>query len=158
MGTYAKAHESREDFVQSCQEQLLAQKREELKKFREILIHRLIELESKVLRSLDELESNPDVKAGKQAGIRNLFLRLREELSQWYLGEETFHFSLLSLIEGVELSPDFREKLLDVNQELMAKYREVHSYYETQANAVELYEVPLSYSKVDIISRGILWD
>lgn len=159
---YASAQETEAEFIERCREQLDEERRRELKKIKDVLLHRFLELEQKVIHALEQMEDgtkewNSDLRNHKISSVRSLFSTVREDLGRWFLRSDYRPLSKSDLEWRGDIPVEFLEKLLDLRGELISKYNQIGAFYEQKARAVETYEVPLSYAKIDIVSRGILW-
>lgn len=158
---YSTGRETEEEFIERCREQLAEGRRRELRKTKDVLLHRFLELEQKIIHAMDPMDGthewNTDLKNHQLSSVRSLFSRVLEDLGRWFLCSDYRPLSASDLPWGGDIPEEFSERLLDLREELISKYNQISASCEQTAEAVEAYQVPLSYSKIDIVSRGILW-
>jgi hypothetical protein len=157
LGLFSNARESKADFVARCRDALRDLLERDLKKVREVFYHRMVELEKRLIMQAEEDELGETWRARRVAQIQDLFNALREVLSRVLLGAVRPFGDLPLPPLAPEMGPDAEAKFRAFRHEFIETYNDVLKDYEGQANEVEPYEVPLVYSHIEIVSRGVLW-
>lgn len=152
---YSTARENREELIARCREALLPERNLELRKLREIFMRRFMEMEHRLVGALEQGPWDQDVKTRYLFSLRNTFSNIREDLRCWSLRED--HRPAEDFSWTLDVYPEFQEKVNDLRAELIEQYDQINAQYEQRAGQVESYEVPLSYPRIEVLARGIVW-
>jgi hypothetical protein len=158
LGLFSQSHESEQDFVGRCRETVRNERDRELRKLRDLFFHRFMELEQRHLRELDRQHFDDHWKNRRRAQIEDLFSAVRGQISRRDLDEQLGDAPLAPLPVRQELDPEMQAKLAHLREDFFSKCSEVRRDFERKAAEVEPYEVPLPYSQIEIVSRGLLWE
>ena len=155
---YSAPGESKKGFVNRC----LSFQREErnvaLQKVKDIFLRRFLELEQKFLRLTEDDELDVERKDQALSRIRDLFSDFRDGFSRCFLKESLVPLEETDLDWTGNVRIDFQERIDKLRADFVAQYNEIIRTSQQKAECVEVYEVPLAYSHVDIVSRGVLWN
>ena len=157
LGLYSTARENKLEFLQRCEGGLFEERDRELKKVREVFLHRFLEMEQRLFEVAEEEPWDEDWKSRQLMGIQNLVSLLRENLSRWFMQDDPQLPARTQWEWTSGLAPELMERLTDLRAEFIARYNQISGRYEQAASEIESYEVPLSYSQIEIVSRGVLW-
>lgn len=158
LGLYSEPSESREEFVQRCREALLEEKSAEMKKHREIFLHRFFELEHRLRKEIEEGELAEDAQSRIQARLDLLFSEGREDLSRWFASDAHAVMGDGDLDWQLDSLPEFQERIDALRSDLVSSFNEINAVFEERAEDVERYQVPVPRSAVEIVASGILWE
>ena len=155
---YSGPTESREDFIERCRETLNQQRSIEMKKLREVFMHRFFELEQRLVRFVSEEDTNEELKMERQAAITALFCEAREELSRCFVRDDYQLLGKDDLVWSLASNPECQDRLDNLRMDLISLFNEVSSRYEESAIRVEAYEVTARRPGIEIVSRSFLWE
>ncbi|MDA2934535.1 hypothetical protein MYX82_09340 [Acidobacteria bacterium AH-259-D05] len=157
IGMYSHEGETKEELISRCREALFEEQSQELKKFREVFLHCFLELEQEIFRNVPQEGWDDDWKNLILMRIRDLISREGQDLSRWSRGDQCPPADKKASKGTLRVDPSVQEKLDDLADVFISRYHQIDQEYEEKANQIEPYEVPVSYSQIDIISRGIIW-
>lgn len=157
MLVYSEGSETKEDFVSRCLSLLVPERRRELEMIRDIFLRRFLELETRCVEIVSSDEWAGVSRYSQLSNLRDVFSVIREDFSSCFLGDE---FAFLSQ-ETLRWKPldtvEIEERLQAVRAEFINRFNQITESALERAGRVEPYEVPVSPSHVDIVSRGFLW-
>ncbi len=151
---YSSPRESREEFIERCRDHLSGERVAEWKQLTDVLHHRSLELEKRLLAS--EGEEDDELRFRRTSLIETLFWNLREDWNRLFVPDGG-PLSPVEEIATVPVDPDLQEEVQSFWKDLVARYNEIHRKYEEDAIGIEPHEVHVSRSQVEISSRGVLW-
>ena len=157
LGAYSLPHETRGEFVARC----LAAMREEIGKahqqVRDVFFRRFLEIEQQLQEKILEEESEPELQARMTSRVRDLFSEFREDFSRSFLQDNPAPLRESDLNWTGKIDIEFQERILKLRSDLVNRFNEINEEAKKKAESIEQHEVTLSYSQIQIISRGILW-
>jgi hypothetical protein len=156
LGLFSQARENKADFVARCRDELRDLRERDLRKVREVFYHRMVEMEQRLTIQAEDDELGETWRLRRVAQIQDMFSALREVLSRVLGATRPFEEQPLPPLPP-EMGPDAEAKFRAFRHEFIETYNDVLKDYERQANEVEPYEVPLAYSHIEIVTRGVLW-
>jgi hypothetical protein len=157
LGLYSAPHETKTEFVARCLALLRDERSEDHQKVQDIFLRRFLEIETQLQEKIREEESGPELKERMTSRVRDLFSEFREDFSRRLLEESMKPLKESDLDWTGKIDIEFQERILKLRSDLVARYNDINEAARRKANSVEDYEVTLSYSQIQIISRGILW-
>lgn len=157
LNLFSNSAETQADFIARCREECCDLREKGLRRVRELFYHRFVELERRLVLKAEQEEPTETWRARRIILIQDAFNDLREHMSRLLLdlNRPIATFPVTPSAEGIGV--DGKARFDALWQEFLNKYNEVLIDYETQANQVEPYLVPLSYSQIEIVSRSVLW-
>ena len=155
IGLYSGPKESHIEFVERCREELTGERTAEWKQLTDVLHHRSLELEQRLVASVNELE-DAELRVRRMSLIKTLFWNLREDWNRLFAPDGQ-PVSLTEEIVRVPVDPDLQEEVQSFRQDLVSRYNQIQEKYEESVASVEPYEVNLSRSQIEISGRGVLW-
>lgn len=157
MQVYSEGSETRDEFVNRCLQLLVPERRGELDMVRDVFLRRFLELETRCAEIVSSDEWTGIGRYSQLANLRDAFSVIRENFSSCFLGDdfaclppETLRWRPLDIVE-------IEERLQAVRAEFISRFNEITESALERAGSVEPYEVPVSPSHIDIVSRGFLW-
>lgn len=158
-GLYSRPGESRAEFVERCEETLGEQRKKAVQSIVDVFLRRFLELEQ---RALAALEDDPDW-AGEAADrrlseIRAVFSNIRERLSSRLLVAAETDLTDADFSWKSGLDTEGRERLETIRDEFLAQLNRARGVLRYNAAQLEVYEVPVTHSQIDVLSRGFLWN
>lgn len=157
LGLYGQSSESREEFLQRCRDGLLQERNLEVQKQREIFLHRFLEIEQKLLESLESDDWEPAQRDRQKTRAAGLFSLIRDDFSRCFLRDDFAFLQPHDLNWKAEIPVEFQERLEAVKGEFVEWFNRLNLRFEALAARVESYEVPLSRSQVEVVSCAVLW-
>ena len=151
---YSRSKESREEFIGRCREHLSAERTKQWKQLTEVLHHRSLELEKRLLATVSQ--EDVEVRVRRMSLIQTLFWNLRENWNRLFV-PDGLPLALPEEIIQVPVDPDLQEEVQSFWRDLVSRYNDIQKKYELDAVSVEPHEVHISRSQVEISSRGVLW-
>ncbi len=151
---YSGPRESREEFNERCREHLSGERIAERKQLTDILHHRSLELEKRLLDTVGK--EDVEVRVRRTSLIQTLFWNLRQDWNRLFV-PDGLPLSLTEQIVTVPVDPDLQEEVQSFWQDLVARYNKIQKRYEADAASIEPYEVHVGRSQIEISSRGVLW-
>ncbi len=158
LGIYSQPGETREDFRRRCIELLSDEQHAALQDLRQVYLRRILELEQRVLDSLEHPIWEGEQIDRRALEIRDAFSEIRETLSRYLLtppGED------LTIPEGAgwrnKLDVESRERVEKFWMDLLPVWNRVRGRLLWRAGQIESYQVSLNHSDIDILPRGFLW-
>ncbi len=153
---YSRADETRQEFVERCREELVPERLRDMKKLREVFLHRFFEMEHRLISSSRDEDLDEDVQLRRATAATELFSDVREDLSRIFVEDE---FRLLGEADlNWDLAdPDADDRLQDLRADLVDRYNEINSRLEEEACGIESYDVTASRTAFEIVTRSILW-
>lgn len=157
LGIYSHSSESREEFIQRCRDLLSGQRLEQLKKFQDVFVHRFLELREKLVKDTVEGDWDEVWKRRRLIRIRELFSVVQHDLSRWTADNQDSTLPM-EVDWRVEEDPALQDRLDDLREEFATAIGRIHSESEQEAKQIEVYEVPVTSSQIEIVSKGIIWN
>ena len=151
---YSGPRESREEFLERCREHLYVARVAEWKQVTDVLHHRTLELEKRLLDIADK--EDIELRVRRMSLIKTLFWNLKEDWNRLFVPEGP-PLSLTEKIARVPVDPDLQEEVETFWQDLVSRYNGIQRKYEQDAASIEPHEVNVSRSQVEISSRGVFW-
>ena len=151
---YSGPKESRGEFIERCREHLSAEHAAEWKQVTDVLHHRSLELEKRLLETVSQ--EDVEVRVRRMSLIQTLFWNLREDWNRFFV-PDGLPLSLTEEIVKVPVDPDLQEEVQSFWRGLVSRYNDIQEKYEHDAVSIEPHEVHVSRSQVEISSRGVLW-
>ncbi|MGH9341288.1 MAG: hypothetical protein ACRD1R_17245 [Acidobacteriota bacterium] len=158
LGLYSFPAENRNDFRRRCEDLLLEERGQEFRRYREMCLHRAVALEQRMLQEIEEADWDDTWKIRRLTQVRNVFSDVREDMSRYFVRDNYDPLNSGDLDWKVESDPAFQDRLDDLRHEFISKYNEMTNRYVERARDIDVYEVPLNHSQLEILSRGILWN
>jgi len=157
LSLFSHAGETHAEFINRCRDECRDRWERDLRRVRELFYHRFVELERRLIAQAEQEEPTESWRARRTIRIQDAFNDLREYMSRLLLNANrpVSAFPPSPLAEGIGV--DGKTKFDALCWEFLNKYNEVLADYEAEANQVEPYLVPLSYSQIEIVSRSVLW-
>ena len=156
---YSTVRENKLEFLERCKGRLFEEFDRELKKLKEVFLHRFLEMEQRLFEVTETEDGDEDYKDLQLVRTQHLVSLFREDLSRWFVRDDP----QLPDREQSELTSELAseielmERLTDLRSEFMARSNQISGRHEQAANEIEFYEVSLSYSQIEIVSRGVVW-
>ncbi len=157
LGLYSAPAETRPDFVERCREALREEKESEMKKLREVFLHRFFEFEQKLKSEIRDGDLDRELKTRVLTRLDELFSEGRDGLSRWFVRESDL-IGEHDLVWKLKGDPEFQERIDALRADLAARFNEISSKFEEKAASVEQYQIPIQRSAIDVIGVGILWE
>ena len=157
LGIYSHSSESREEFVQRCRDRLSGQRLGQVKKFQDVFVHRFLELREKLVKDTVEGDWDEAWKRRRLIRIRELFSVVQHDLSRWTADNQDLTFPM-EIDWRVEEDPAFQDRLDDLRDEFTATIGRIYRESEQEAKQIEVYEVSVTSSQIEIVSKGIIWN
>ncbi len=151
---YSSPRENREEFIERCRENLSVERDTAWKQLTDVLHHRSLELEKRLLEKV--AQEDMEVRVRRTSLIETLFWNLREDWNRLFVPDGLPLYLTEEIIQ-VPIDPDLQEEVQSFWQDLVSRYNEIQNKYERDAVDIEPHEVHVSRSQVEISSRGFLW-
>ena len=151
---YSSPRENREEFIERCRENLSVERDAAWKQLTDVLHHRSLELEKRLLEKV--AQEDMEVRVRRTSLIETLFWNLREDWNRLFVPDGLPLYLTEEIIQ-VPIDPDLQEEVQSFWQDLVSRYNEIQNKYERDAVDIEPHEVHVSRSQVEISSRGFLW-
>jgi hypothetical protein len=157
LNLFSNSTETDVDFIARCREEFRDRREKDLRRIRELFYHRFLELEKRLIAQADREEPTESWRARRTIRIQDAFNELREHMSRLLLDANRPISTFLPSPMAEGIGVDGKARFDALSREFLNRYNEVLNDYETQANQIELYLVPLAYSQIEIVSRSVLW-
>ena len=157
LGIYSHSSESREEFIQRCRDQSSDQRFGQMKKFQDVLFRRFLELREKLIKDTVEGDWDEGWKRRRRIRIRELFSVVQHDLSRWTADDQDSTLPI-EVDWRVQEDPALQDRLNDLGEEFAASIGRIHKESEQESNQIEVYEVPITFSQIEIVSKGIIWN
>jgi hypothetical protein len=155
---YSTPGESKKDFIRRCISAQRDERNVALQKVKDIFLRRFLELEQKFLQITEDDDLGIEGRDQALSRIRDLFSDFRDGFSRCFLNDSLVPLEETDLDWTGNVRIDFQERIDKLRADFVAQYNEVVRSNRQKAECLEVYEVPLAYSHVDIVSRGVLWN
>jgi len=156
LSLYSAPQETKEDFVKRCLASLRQERSAALQQVQDIFLRRILEIEQLLLEEVRE-DSEPDLQERMMSRIRDLFSAIREDFSRSFLEEKLTPLKESDLKWSGKIDIELQERIHKLRSDLVARYNGINESANTKAASIEKYEVALTYSQIEVISRGVLW-
>lgn len=157
LNLYSQPSESKKEFIQRTAEHLLEERRSTLAQIRDLFLRRFLEAEQKSLATLEAGEWGPEQSPQVAARIRDAFSEIRDQFSQCFLRDDWQQLQPEDLDWGQELDVESQERLEQLRQEFINLYNKASATLFQRADNVDSYDVTLSHSDIDVVSRAFFW-
>ena len=152
---YSRPNESREEFLERCHQQEVRERVSQREELRNVYLHRVLELKTAMMKMVAE-ESSVDMHRDRRlATVRSLFSDLAQEWDRLPL-----HDNEPTVRKGPRADRtdrDLHEMVESFRADLRYRFGRIQVEFRPRVGDLEPYDVPVSHSQVEIISRGFLW-
>ena len=82
---------------------------------------------------------------------------VQHDLSRWTADNQDLTLPM-EVDWRVEDDPALQDRLDDFREEFATTIDRIHRESEQEAKQIEVYEVPVTFSQIEIVSKGIIWN
>ena len=152
---YSKPNESREEFLQRCHRREVRERVLQREELRDLFLHRVIELKMGMLKMVSEEMSADPHRDRRLVTVRSLFSDLAREWDRLALQDGVPVVRTRPSDAGADR--DLHEMVESFRADLRHRFGRIRVGFRPRVANIEPYEVPVTHSQVEIISRGFLW-
>ncbi len=157
LGLFSRLQETEQEFLETCREAVRAERGQELRRLSEMLLHRVVDLESRALRSI-EAEGWEDKLASRTRNqVKGCFSQIREEVSGWFVSDEPSVSTISPADWELSALPGIQDRLHELKRYWVSTGEDIERRYEARVGEIEPYAVRLPASALRLVSRNILW-
>ena len=152
---YSKSNESREEFLERCHLREVRERVLQREELRDVFLRRVIELKTGMMNMVAE-ESSVDMHRDRRlATVRSLFSDLAQEWDRLPLRDH--EPTVRKSTDAAGTDRDLHEMVESFRADLRHRFGRIQVEVRPRDEDVEPYDVPVTHSQVEIISRGFLW-
>ncbi len=152
---YSRPNESREEFLQRCHQREVRKRVLQREELRDVYLRRVIELKSAMMKMVAEETSVDTLRDRRLATVRSLFSDLAQEWDRLPLQDDDPEVRESTDATGTDL--DLHEMVETFRADLRHRFSRIRIGFRPHVEDIEPYDVPVSHSQIEVISRGFLW-
>lgn len=157
LGAYSRPGEARDEFVRRCEEMAGDEKEAALQQIRQLYLRRILELEQRALAFLQQPGWEHEQVDRRAADVKDVFASIRDAFSRCLATPLTEVLEVPEFDWQARLDVESRERVESVWKDFFAGLGEVRKRLLERALLIEVYEVTLNHSDIDVQPRGFLW-
>ena len=152
---YSRPNESREEFLERCHRKKVRERVSQREELRNVYLRRVLELKTAMMKMVAEERSVDMDRDRRLATVRSLFSDLAQEWDRLPLHD--YEPTLRKSPGADRTDRDLHEMFESFRADLRYRFSRIQVGFRPRVEDLEPYDVPVSHSQVEIISRGFLW-